>query len=60
MSNPGIEQEIGRAYEGDWICVGVMERPAIILKNTKTGEKQMLGIGSYAYMGLRPVEGGAA
>ncbi|MCG6111527.1 MAG: hypothetical protein MEQ74_04980 [Paracoccus sp.] len=59
MSDSKFIKELGCAYEGDLVCVGVIEHPAIILENTKTGEKQVLGIGSYAYMGLKPSDGGA-
>ncbi len=59
MSDPRILEELGRAYEGDLVCVGVIEHPAIILQNTKTGEKQVVGIGSYTYNGLKPFEGGS-
>ena len=55
-----IYREIGQKYQKDLVCIGVIERPAIILQNTKTGEKQTQVIGSHAYMRLEPAAEGAA
>ena len=60
MTHPSILEEIGREYEGDLRCIGIVDQPAIILKNTQTGEKQTLVIGSHAYTELRPATEGKA
>jgi hypothetical protein len=55
MTSPdqNILNEIGRQYEGGLTCIGVVERPSILLMDEK-GQRTVFAIGSHGYMNLRP------
>lgn len=53
MGQNSIYEEIGKTYAGGLTCIGVMERPAIILMD-ENGNKTMFAIGSPGHMALRP------